>query len=95
MIAFLVMQVLDGLLTYRGIQHFGIGVHIEGNPLLALAMSALGVRLALVLAKLVASGLGILLHTHRYHRVLAVLTAAYAVMAIAPWILLLYTNLIV
>ena len=95
MILFLAAQVLDGVLTYRGIRDFGLGVELEGNPLIALAMSALGVRLALILAKTFASLCGVLLHTHRYHRVLAVLTAIYVVAAIGPWMVLLYTNLIV
>lgn len=94
MIAFLATQVLDGILTYRGIRDYGLGIALEGNPLIALAMSALGVRVALILAKTFASLLGVVLHTHRYHRVLAVLTAVYVVAAIAPWMLLLYTNLL-
>jgi hypothetical protein len=94
-IAFLATQVLDGYLTYRGIQDLGLGVEIEGNPLVALAIAALGVRVALILFKTVASLCGLLLHTHRYHRVLAALTALYVVAAIGPWTVLLYTNLIV
>ncbi len=95
MIAFLVIQVLDGYLTYRGVRDLGLGVDIEGNPLVALAIGAFGVRVALVLAKTVASLAGVFLHTHRYHRVLAALTALYVVLAIGPWAVLLYTNLIV
>jgi hypothetical protein len=95
MIAFLATQVLDGLLTYRGIRDYGLGIELEGNPLIALAMSAFGVRVALILAKTLASVFGIILHTHRYHRVLALLTAFYVVAAIGPWVLLLYTRLIV
>ncbi len=55
-------------------------------------MSAFCVRLALILAKSFASVCGIVLHTHRYHRVLAVLTAVEGVAAIGPWVLLLYTS---
>jgi hypothetical protein len=95
MIAFLVVQILDGYFTYRGIRDLGLGVEIEGNPLVALAIGAFGVRIALVLVKTVATLLGIFLHTRRYHRVLAILTALYVVAAIGPWVVLLYTNLIV
>lgn len=95
MIAFLLVQIVDGFLTYRGIRDFGLGVEIEGNPLVALAIGAFGVRIALILAKTFASLCGILLHTRRYHRVLAVLTAFYVVAAIGPWIVLLHTSLIV
>ena len=94
MVAFLATQVLDGVLTYRGIRDYGLGIELEGNPLVAIAMSAFGVRIALILAKTIASLCGVFLHTHRYHRVLAVLTGFYVVAAIGPWILLLYTNLI-
>lgn len=93
--AFLAVQVLDGYLTFRGIRDLGLGVEIEGNPLVALAIGALGVRLALILVKAIASLLGVFLHARRYHRVLAALTALYVVAAIGPWIVLLYTNLIV
>lgn len=94
MIAFLAAQILDGFLTYRGIRDLGLGVEIEGNPLIALAIGALGVRVALILVKAIASLLGLFLHAHRYHRVLAALTALYVVAAIAPWVVLLHTNLI-
>jgi hypothetical protein len=95
MIAFLATQVLDGYLTYRGIRDLGLGVEIEGNPLVAIAIGAFGVRVALVLVKTAASLFGFLLHTHKYHRVLAALTALYVVAAIGPWIVLLYTDFIV
>jgi hypothetical protein len=92
MLAFLATQVLDGVLTYRGVRDYGLGIEIEANPLIALAMGALGVRLALILAKTFAAACGFILHTHRYHGVLTVLTALYAVAAIGPWMVLLYTN---
>jgi hypothetical protein len=95
MVAFLATQVLDGYLTYRGIRDLGLGVEIEGNPLVALAIGAFGVRVALVLFKTIASLCGVLLHTHKYHRVLAALTALYVVAALGPWVVLLYTDLIV
>jgi hypothetical protein len=93
--AFLATQVLDGYLTYRGIRDLGLGVEVEANPLVAIAIGALGVRVALFLFKAVASLAGVFLHTRRYHRVLATLTALYVVAAIGPWLVLLYTNLIV
>jgi len=93
--AFLATQVLDGYLTYRGIRDLALGVEIEGNPLVALAIGALGVRVALVLVKTCASLWGVFLHTRRYHRVLAALTGLYVVAAIGPWTVLLYTNLLV
>ena len=95
MAVFFATQVLDGYLTYRGIRDLGLGVDIEGNPLVALAIGAFGVRVALILIKSIASLCGFLLHPHRYHRVLAALTALYVVAAIGPWTVLLYTNWIV
>jgi len=65
MSAFLILQILDGYLTYRGITDLGLGVEIEGNPLVALAIGAFGVRVALVLVKTFASLCGIFLHARR------------------------------
>jgi hypothetical protein len=89
---FALLQVLDGVLTYQGIQHFGIGVDIEGNMLLRIAMATAGVRATLLIAKLGSIGGGWFIHSRKYHRVLAVLTAFYAVAAIFPWIVLLFTD---
>jgi hypothetical protein len=77
------MQCLDGVLTYLGI---GIwGPSIEANPLISSAMAAAGVVAGLGGAKLVAIGLGMLLHLRRVHNLVALLTAIYFAAAVLPW----------
>ena len=86
-VAFLVMQCLDGVFTYLGV---GIwGPDIEANPIVASAMTAGGPTMGLFGAKLVAIGFGMLLHLRRIHNVVALLTAIYFVVAIVPWAALL------
>jgi hypothetical protein len=82
-VAFLIVQALDGVLTYLGV---GIwGVKIEANPIVASAMVSGGPTLGLFGMKLVAVGFGILLHLRRVHTLVAVLTAVCFVVAIVPW----------
>lgn len=88
LVAFLLVQALDGVLTYVGVRMYGPG--IEGNPLLAWLMGSLGQGLALTLAKGTASAFGIVLHLSAVHRVVAVLAAFYLAVAILPWIGTLY-----
>ena len=87
---FILVQILDGVLTYMGVLHFDAGVEVEGNPLLRIAMLALGVRTALLIVKVAAMLFGWFIYFHRYHKVLATLTAFYAVAAIFPWAVLLW-----
>jgi hypothetical protein len=82
-LVFLLIQALDGVLTYVGIASVG---HIsEGNPLVAGLMSTMGSEAGLVSAKLWACGLGALLHVSGTHRLLALLAAVYLFAAILPW----------
>lgn len=81
---FLVAQAWDGLLTYAAVMLFGISA--EGNPLLATWMTLVGPERAIVGAKLLASGCGVLLHCLGVDRALAALTALYGVAAIGPWL---------
>jgi hypothetical protein len=89
-ICFLVVQALDGSLTYLGVSTWGLG--IEGNPLVSSAMAYAGWGPGLAAAKLVAVGFGILLHLHRVHHLVAMLTAFYIVVAILPWTALFLTH---
>ena len=88
LVAFLVTQAFDGVLTYVGVSTYG--VHMEGNPLLGWLMATLGRGLALATAKLAAGAFGIALHLTAVHRVVAVLAAIYFLAAVLPWIDLLY-----
>ena len=86
-IAFVVVQYLDGILTYFGIHAWGPG--IEANPLVSSAVMVAGVGPGLAMAKLVAIGLGMLLHLRRVHAMVALLTVFYLTVAIGPWTFLL------
>jgi hypothetical protein len=86
-LAFLVVQALDGTLTYVGLAT--VGRVAEGNPLVAGLMTALGVGLGLTSAKLVAALLGIALHLFGTHRLIALLTAFYFGAAVIPWVAVL------
>jgi hypothetical protein len=82
-VAFLLMQCLDGVFTYLGVSIWGLT--IEANPLISSAMAALGVVAGLGTAKGVAIGFGMLLHLRRVHNLVALLTAIYFTAAILPW----------
>lgn len=86
-LAFLIVQGLDGAFTYLGLRIWGTG--IEGNPLVSSAVAFAGLGLGIAGAKLVAVSFGILLHMRRVHDVVAMLTLVYVTMAILPWTALL------
>jgi hypothetical protein len=89
-ITFLVVQALDGMLTYVGLVTFGPAV--EGNPLLQWLMATLGAPLALTGAKMAASAFGIILHLTAVHRTVALLALLYISAAIVPWVELLFVR---
>ena len=82
-LGFLVVQCLDGVLTYLGVRTWGPG--IEANPVISSAVTLLGLGAGLAGAKLVAVGFGIVLHLRRVHSLVALLTAFYVAVAILPW----------
>jgi hypothetical protein len=82
-VAFLIVQGLDGVFTYLGLRMWGPG--IEGNPLVSAAVAFAGLGIGVASAKLVAVSLGMLLHLRRVHDVVAMLTLVYVTMAILPW----------
>lgn len=86
--AFLLTQILDGVLTYAGVSIFGIAA--EGNPLLAWLMSSYGEIIALAGAKIVAALCGVALYILAVDRLLAVLTLVYIGAALVPWTLVLF-----
>lgn len=87
LLLFLLAQICDGLFTYVAVSTFGPAA--EGNVLLVTWMGLVGPAPALLAAKMLAAGCGVLLYVKGVHRTLAVLTAIYAVGAIGPWILVL------
>jgi len=85
---FPLMQCLDGLLTYFGVVTFGIAA--EGNPVIVALMTKLGHGLGLLSAKIAAGMLGVILHLHQIHSVVALLAGFYLTAAVAPWTLILF-----
>ena len=88
-IVFVLVQALDGALTYLGVHIWGLS--IEANPLVSSAVSFAGIGTGLAAAKLFAIGLGILLHLRRVHLVVAFLATFYVLVAILPWTVLFLT----
>ncbi len=88
LVVFLLAQACDGVLTYIGVRTFGPG--IEANPLVAWLMGTLGNGAGLATAKVTASVFGIMLHLSEVHRTVAILAGFYLVVAIVPWITVLY-----
>jgi hypothetical protein len=87
-VLFLAAQAADGALTYVGVKHLGLGV--EANPLISWLIVSFGEAGALTGAKLVAGGFGIALHLSAVHKVVAGLTFFYLIVAVFPWIAILY-----
>ena len=88
LVAFLLTQCLDGVLTYVGVVSYGLA--IEANPIMASLMATMGHGAALCGAKGMAAGLGIWLHLRQVHGVVAVLTALYSIVAVLPWMAVLF-----
>jgi uncharacterized protein DUF5658 len=88
-VTFMVVQALDGVLTYLGVHIWGPTV--EANPLISSAVAFAGPGTGVAMAKLFAVGLGMVLHLRRVHGVVALLTAFYLAVAIVPWAMLFLT----
>jgi nitrate reductase gamma subunit len=86
-LAFIIVQFLDGALTYFGVRTFGAG--IEANPIVGWYMAVLGVGGALIATKGLAVLCAALLHRFSRHQVLGVLTVVYLAAAVRPWVNLL------
>jgi hypothetical protein len=86
---FVVVQCLDGALTYLGVHIWGLS--IEANPLVSSAVSVAGIGTGLAATKLFAVGLGVMLHLRRVHYVVALLAAFYIAVAILPWTVMFLT----
>ncbi len=82
-LVFLFVQLLDGVFTYLGVTIWGPG--IEANPIVSSTVALVGLGAGLATAKLLAVGLGIVLHLRRVHNLVALLTAMDSCAAISPW----------
>ena len=83
LLAFVAVQVCDGLLTYLGVHALGPGA--EANPIVASYMAMLGTGAALFLTKAMALGCAAILHVLGRHRTIAALTVVYLVFTVWPW----------
>ena len=82
-VAFVAVQVLDGVLSYVGVSMHG--PEIEANPLVAWYLAALGPAVGFTAAKLFAVMCGVVLYVTAHHRLVAILTLVYLVFAVVPW----------
>ncbi|MEW5975358.1 MAG: DUF5658 family protein [Acidobacteriota bacterium] len=83
-VAFILVQFLDGMATYLGLTQFGTS--IEANPILRSLMDHYDIVLVLTSAKLFATIAGAVLHLLQFHLLVAALTALYILLAIVPWL---------
>ena len=88
LVVFLLAQASDGVLTYIGVATYGL--EIEANPLITWLMVSLGEGPGLAAAKLTAGFFGIILHLTGVHRAVAALAGFYIVVAVIPWMAVLY-----
>ena len=88
LVVFLLAQCFDGVFTYVGVTTYGVS--IEANPIIVALMARLGEGPALMSAKIIASALGIGLHLRSLHGAVAVLALFYLVVAIGPWMAVLF-----
>ena len=83
---FVLIQVLDGALTYWGVTRFG--VDLEMNALLSRWMQEIGPAPTLVIAKSLACACGLILYRADYFRALAAVAGLCLGIAVVPWALL-------
>lgn len=89
LLVFLLLQVFDGVLTYTAVAV--LGVVGEGNILLASLMHFAGAGPALLCAKALAAGCGVLLYMRGFYGILGVLTGFYLIGAITPWLMVFHS----
>lgn len=88
-LVFVIVQCLDGALTYLGVHTWGLS--IEANPLVSAAVATVGIGTGLAVTKLFAVALGVMLHLRRIHLVVALLSVFYIAVAILPWTVMFLT----
>lgn len=81
--AFVLIQALDGLLSYLGVSAHGLW--LEGNPIVSWYAHQFGPGVAFAGAKLFAISCGAVLYLTGRHAWLVVLTVLHLVVAVAPW----------
>jgi hypothetical protein len=86
-LAFVIVQALDGVMSYVGVSLHGPG--IEANPLVGWYLSAFGPAVGFTMAKLFAVTCGSVLYFTARYRWVAILTLVYLIFAVGPWVGLL------
>ena len=81
--AFVAVQVLDGAMSYIGVELHGPA--IEANPVVGWYLTALGPAIGFTVAKLYALGCGAVLYVTARHYWVAALTILYLLLAVGPW----------
>lgn len=89
-LAFVIVQVLDGVMSYVGVSLHGPG--IEANPLVGWYLAAFGPAVGFTVAKLFAVTCGSVLYFTARHRWVAILTLVYIVFAVGPWVQVLSSS---
>ena len=82
-VAFIIAQVLDGVLTYVGIATFGPSA--EANPVVAWYVTTFGAVVGLAAVKGMAIACAAALHLNARHFTLGGLTLLYIAAAVVPW----------
>jgi len=88
LIAFVVAQALDGVLTYVGIATFGASA--EANPVVAWYVGMFGAGVGITAVKAMAIACAATLHLNARHFILGGLTLFYLGAAVVPWTQLLW-----
>jgi hypothetical protein len=87
LVAFVIAQILDGILTYVGISTFGASA--EANPVVAWYVGMFGAGVGLTAVKAMAIACAATLHLNARHLILGGLTLLYLGAAVLPWTRLL------
>lgn len=87
--AFVIVQCLDGVLTYVGVS---TGLSPEGNPIMRWVMSVMGLGLGIIVTKFASIVGGIFLYKYDFRGTLALITLLGLVVAIIPWIYIFLTS---
>jgi hypothetical protein len=86
-LAFVIVQALDGAMSYIGVSLHGLG--IEANPLVAWYLGVLGPAAGFTVAKLFAVTCGAVLYVGARYMWVGLLTVVYVIFAVVPWVRLL------
>jgi hypothetical protein len=82
LLMFVVLQVLDGWITYLAVS---AGIAFEANPLMAGLIQYMGLGAALIASKLLTCGCGFFLYAHNRRRLLIMSNWLYVIIIVFPW----------